>query len=60
MILWDSRLIHGGWIGSGRKSEKQDPAKATLARLAMTVSMMHRNRADNKCILDRFEAFKAG
>ena len=60
MILWDSRLIHGGWIGSGHDSKIQDLTKATLARLAFPVSMMPRNRANKKVIEDRLEAFKEG
>jgi len=43
LILWDSRLIHGGLVGTGKKSTDSDSPE--LARLALTVCMTPSSKA---------------
>jgi len=48
MILWDSRTIHGGRVGTGEVSEEVASGKSdepiTLARLSLTVCMTGKDR----------------
>ena len=48
MILWDSRTIHGGRVGTGECSKKvanrQSDEPVTLARLSLTVCMAPKSR----------------
>jgi len=43
LIIWDSRTIHGGLVGTGIMDPQQEAT--TLARLSLTVCMTNRNRA---------------
>ena len=43
LILWDSRTIHGGHVGSSRPSRR--PESAELARMSVTVCMVPRSKA---------------
>ena len=55
MILWDSRTIHGGRVGTGDeakempKSDSDEPA--TLARLSLTVCMAGKDKVKNDHVL---------
>jgi hypothetical protein len=44
MILWDSRTIHGGHVGSGLSLEEEKNYQ-DLARLSYTVCMTEKKRA---------------
>ena len=58
LILWDSRLIHGGKVGMGRRGSKA--GKDDLARLSVTVCMTAKSRASEKCLRARQRAFRMG
>lgn len=66
MILWDSRTIHGGRVGTGECSEEAANGQEvgadgiTLARLSLTVCMIAKDRADEKILKARGHAFKKG
>jgi len=49
LILWDSRTVHGGFIGEGLKDEEADQHQG-LSRLSFTVCMTQRNRATEKVL----------
>ena len=55
LILWDSRTIHGGVVGTGRKL-----SSSSLARLSVTVCMTPKSRASEKILKRRREGFKRG
>jgi len=57
LILWDSRVVHGGKVGPGRKTKTEDE---TLARLSCTVCMTARSRASEKVLKLRKVAFSKG
>jgi len=57
LVLWDSRTIHGGLVGTG-KSPEGEPAD--FARLAVTVAMTPREWAGPKVQQQRREGFKKG
>jgi len=54
LILWDSRLIHGGQIGSGQGKNEE------LARLSVPVCMMPRKSIPEEIKKEREEAFING
>ena len=58
LILFDSRTIHGGLVGTGI----MDPTKKvnTLSRLSLAVCMTERNRASEEVLKTRVKAFKKG
>jgi hypothetical protein len=58
LILWDSRLIHGGFVGIGYDLE--DMCDNTLARLAFPVSMMPRKLASEDILIQRLHIFNKG
>ena len=45
MILWDSRTVHGGIVGTGPKLGASKGGAPTLARLTLTVCMTKRDRS---------------
>ena len=58
MILFDSRLIHGGSVGTGKAPyEKTEDA---LVRLSLTVCMTDKKRASKEAIDKRIEMFEKG
>lgn len=57
LILWDSRTVHGGFVGSWN-CEQSGPAE--LARLAVTVSMTPRSWASDLVLERRHVCFKKG
>jgi len=57
LILWDSRTIHGGLVGTG-KNPKGEPVE--LSRLALTVAMTPREWASSFVQQRRREGFESG
>ena len=65
LILWDSRLIHGGHVGPGRAEPPPSGAAAaaaapTLARLSCTVCMTAKARAKPAVLDQRRDAVMYG
>ena len=65
LILWDSRLIHGGLVGSGDASAGGHAAAVTvetprLARASYTVCMTPRERASEEVLALRERAHAEG
>lgn len=75
LILWDSRLIHGGHVGPGRAAPSQETTRGasdgagggaasaappTLARLSCTVCMTAKSRAKPAVLDQRREAVAYG
>ncbi len=59
LILWDARTVHGGLVGSGDNGQiNRSPAE--LARLAVTVSMTPRSRANESVLERRLKGFRKG
>uniref|UniRef100_A0A7S2IG43 Phytanoyl-CoA dioxygenase n=1 Tax=Helicotheca tamesis TaxID=374047 RepID=A0A7S2IG43_9STRA len=59
LILWDSRTVHGGVVGTG-EIRKEDKHKAQLARLSIPVCMTPRSWASKEVLQQRKEAFETG
>mmetsp|Transcript_23615 Transcript_23615/g.34342 ORF Transcript_23615/g.34342 Transcript_23615/m.34342 type:complete len:312 (-) Transcript_23615:574-1509(-) len=59
LILWDSRTIHGGVLGTG-ETDREDSNKAQLARLSVPVCMTPRSWADEEVLRERRNAFEMG
>eukprot|EP01063_Lacrimia_lanifica_P024662 TRINITY_DN32530_c0_g1_i1.p1 TRINITY_DN32530_c0_g1~~TRINITY_DN32530_c0_g1_i1.p1 ORF type:complete len:319 (+),score=93.42 TRINITY_DN32530_c0_g1_i1:58-1014(+) len=59
LILWDSRLIHGGTVGEGVWAPGSPPP-AALARMAVTVAMTPRKWASKATLEARRAGFDAG
>lgn len=57
LVLWDSRTVHGGLVGTG-KCKQRGPTE--LARLSVTVSMTPRSWASDLVQQRRREAFRKG
>eukprot|EP01121_Diplochlamys_sp_Union-15-3_P020787 TRINITY_DN8209_c0_g1_i4.p1 TRINITY_DN8209_c0_g1~~TRINITY_DN8209_c0_g1_i4.p1 ORF type:complete len:318 (+),score=51.19 TRINITY_DN8209_c0_g1_i4:37-954(+) len=57
LILWDSRTIHGGKVGTGGNSTKENPV---LARMSQTVCMLPRHTASKDVLEVRREGFEKG
>ncbi|GMI27551.1 hypothetical protein TeGR_g13136 [Tetraparma gracilis] len=55
LILWDSRTVHGGKVGSGGAG-----GTGGLARAAVTVSMVPREWASEEVLKERREGFRVG
>lgn len=61
LILWDSRTVHGGFVGSGQGEGSGDGQRpAELARLAVTVAMTPRAWAGEHVLQRRLEGFRKG
>merc|ERR1712066_587650 len=63
LILWDSRTIHGGVVGTGDigvSGEALEALPAELARLSVTVAMTPRSWASDLVQLARVKGFKKG
>ena len=58
LILWDSRTVHGGLVGSGDAPSGESP-EVELARLSVTVAMTPRKLANDEVQRLRHEGFKA-
>ena len=58
LILWDSRTIHSGFVGTGKGVEAQNPPR--LARLTQTVCMVPRSRATPRILKQRRVGFEKG
>lgn len=58
LILWDSRTIHGGHVGSSRPSSR--PESAELARMSVTVCMVPRSKATPEVLEARRQGFLMG
>lgn len=56
-ILWDSRTIHGGFVGTGSKSRTDEPR---LARLAQTICMVPAKTCKKKTRKHRWNMFNKG
>ena len=59
LILWDSRTVHGGLVGSGHPPPHQ-AGPVELARLSVTVAMTPRCLASAEVQRLRREGFAAG
>jgi hypothetical protein len=57
LILWDSRALHGGYVGAGRKIATGNPE---LARLSMTVCMVPASEASEEVLKKRAIAIEKG
>mmetsp|Transcript_32547 Transcript_32547/g.44168 ORF Transcript_32547/g.44168 Transcript_32547/m.44168 type:complete len:327 (+) Transcript_32547:46-1026(+) len=57
LVLWDSRTVHGGLVGTGNQSGE---GPAELARLSATVSMTPRSRASDIVLERRRKGFTRG
>jgi hypothetical protein len=58
LILWDSRLIHGGKVGLGKPIVGSTPGKAyDLLRLAVPICLMPRNGVSEEILEERREAY---
>jgi len=62
LILWDSRLIHGGVVGhgGGDHGQSDEDDQARLARCAVTVCMVPRHWASQQVRDARLAAWEAG
>lgn len=60
LVLWDSRLVHGGIVGSGVDGEAAEEGERELARLTVTVAMTPRERASENVQRLRRVGFQAG
>jgi len=70
LILWDSRTVHGGFVGPGPVSNSPAMAESTaseskqanteLARMSFTVCMTPASKASQQVIQQRCEAFQKG
>lgn len=58
MILWDSRALHGGYVGPGSKIGALD--KCELARLSFAVCMLPRGDASQENLQKRLRLVEAG
>lgn len=58
LILWDSRTVHGGVVGTG-EAPKGDTGEVDLARLTVTVAMTPRMLASEDVLKLRVQGFKA-
>merc|ERR1712151_181252 len=56
LILWDSRTVHGGRVGTGQGAA----ATGELARMAVGVAMTERRRASDEVQRRRREGFDNG
>jgi len=56
LVLWDSRTVHGGRVGSGKEDEKA----VQLDRLSCTVSMTPAVRASTEVLRARTLGFLSG
>jgi len=59
LILWDSRTIHGGLVGTG-KDRDGVPEETRVARMSMTVCMVPKERASEEVLRARREGFVKG
>lgn len=59
LILWDSRTVHGGFIGTPSEEMKQQ-ALTELARLSFCVCMSPRSFATPNALAARKDAFDRG
>eukprot|EP00756_Hemistasia_phaeocysticola_P039593 Hpha_TRINITY_DN16823_c0_g1::TRINITY_DN16823_c0_g1_i1::g.150306::m.150306 len=48
LILWDSRTVHGGVVGTGFEDGERGEGETKLARLSVTVAMTPRQRASEE------------
>ena len=55
LILWDSRTIHGGVVGSGDMSHLE--GAGDLSRLSFTICMTPKEWASRDILMKRREAF---
>jgi len=55
IIIWDSRTVHGGWVGTGTNTEPTH-----LTRLSQTVCMTPKSKASDKVLTERVEGFEQG
>eukprot|EP00996_Jenningsia_fusiforme_P001525 NODE_2401_length_1209_cov_14.089655_g2190_i0.p1 GENE.NODE_2401_length_1209_cov_14.089655_g2190_i0~~NODE_2401_length_1209_cov_14.089655_g2190_i0.p1 ORF type:complete len:354 (-),score=28.87 NODE_2401_length_1209_cov_14.089655_g2190_i0:146-1129(-) len=61
LILWDSRLIHGGFVGPGPKScDAHETSEGGLARHVLTVCMLPRHEASARALEGRRRALAQG
>lgn len=57
IILWDSRTIHGGLVGKGGYTTRENP---TLPRMSLAVCMLPRSTASDEVLRIRQKGFKEG
>mmetsp|Transcript_44384 Transcript_44384/g.87709 ORF Transcript_44384/g.87709 Transcript_44384/m.87709 type:complete len:192 (-) Transcript_44384:249-824(-) len=61
LILWDSRTVHGGVVGTGRPSaEVHGGGRVDLARLSLTVCMTPACKAEPSVLGTRRRGFERG
>lgn len=63
LIVWDSRTIHGGLVGTGDigiSGEALEDQPAELARLSVTVAMTPRKWASGQVLKERIRGFQKG
>jgi len=57
LILWDSRTVHGGLVGTGEITPTTTPQ---IARMSQTVCMLPRDRASANVLARRKTGFATG
>jgi len=60
LILWDSRVIHGGLVGTGEKHAEDLLDNPELARLSLTVCMAPTSKATPQVLKQRRMAVENG
>lgn len=62
LILWDSRTVHGGRVGTGATLQNTSAVEAgpQLARLTLPVCMTPRDRASDEVLMARRKMFAEG
>lgn len=62
LILWDSRTVHGGRVGTQNIQNVQGELNTTfeLARLTQTINMTPRSMATKEVLEKRIEGFEKG
>lgn len=60
LILWDSRALHGGYVGPGGQTKADATRAAELARLSLAVCMVPAHGATEEDFRKRIVAFEKG
>ena len=58
LILWDSRTVLGGRVGTGQFQQGKVGNDGDLVRLSVTVAMTQRSRASDECLAERRRGFE--
>ena len=60
LVLWDSRTVHGGAVGTGQQPAQPGRPFTELARMSVTVAMTPASRASELVRQRRRDGFAAG